>query len=69
MVTKKKSSSLEFLCITQVKSAIRRQERQGLCLKALGLGRIGKTVHRQDTPPCRGLVRSVQHLVKVEKAE
>ncbi|MDR0661784.1 MAG: 50S ribosomal protein L30 [Holosporales bacterium] len=69
MVAKKKVSSLAFLCITQVKSAIRRQERQGLCLKALGLGRIGKTVRRQDTPSCRGLVRSVQHLVKLEKVE
>ncbi|MDR1267436.1 MAG: 50S ribosomal protein L30 [Holosporales bacterium] len=63
-MTNKKAVPL--MHITQVRSAIRRPERQNLCLKALGLGRIGKTVHLPDTPACRGLVRCVQHLVKLE---
>ncbi|MDR0406927.1 MAG: 50S ribosomal protein L30 [Holosporales bacterium] len=63
---KKKENLEAFIRVTQVGSAIRRQERQFLCLKALGLGRIGKTVRLLDTPACRGLVRCVQHLVKME---
>jgi large subunit ribosomal protein L30 len=55
-----------FIRVMQVHSAIRREEHQFLCLKALGLGRIGKTVRLLDTPSCRGLIRCVQHLVKVE---
>jgi large subunit ribosomal protein L30 len=66
MITRKKSATEVFVRVTQTRSAIRRQERQFLCLKALGLGRIGKTARLLDTSPCRGLIRCVHHLVKVE---
>ncbi|MDR2417262.1 MAG: 50S ribosomal protein L30 [Holosporales bacterium] len=66
MATKKKAAAESFIRVTQTHSAIRRQERQLLCLKALGLGRIGKTVRLLDTSSCRGLIRCVQHLVKIE---
>jgi large subunit ribosomal protein L30 len=40
-----------------------------LTLKALGLGRIGKTKVHQDTPQIRGMVKQVEYLLKVEEIE
>lgn len=56
------------LKITQVRSTIRRTENQKLTIKALGLGRIGRTVEHDDTPQIRGMIAKVEHLVTVENA-
>ncbi|MFN3597385.1 MAG: 50S ribosomal protein L30 [Rubricoccaceae bacterium] len=56
------------LKITQVRSTIRRTEDQKLTIKALGLGRIGRTVEHNDTPQIRGMIAKVTHLVTVENA-
>jgi large subunit ribosomal protein L30 len=52
--------------ITQVKSAIDRPERQKLTLKALGLKKMNASKEVEATPQVLGMVRKVNHLVKVE---
>ncbi|HVV89281.1 MAG TPA: 50S ribosomal protein L30 [Solirubrobacterales bacterium] len=37
-------------------------------LRALGLGRIGKTNEIEDGPVLQGMLRKVRHLVKIEEA-
>ncbi|HWB24400.1 MAG TPA: 50S ribosomal protein L30 [Chitinophagaceae bacterium] len=53
--------------ITQVKSGIDRPERQKLTLKALGLNKLHATKEVEATPQILGMVRKVEHLVKVEE--
>ena len=60
-------ASEKQLRITQVKSAIGRKADQGRTLKALGLGKIGRTVEQPDNPSIRGMVFKVKHLVEVEE--
>ena len=55
----------DVLEITQVKSSNGSSKKQLDSLRTLGLGRIGKRVERPDEPVVRGLVASVDHLVKV----
>jgi len=55
------------LKITLVKSTIGRPFDQGRAVKSLGLGKLGSSVVRQDTPDIRGQVQKVLHLVKVEE--
>jgi large subunit ribosomal protein L30 len=53
----------------QVRSAIGQSPRHRGTLRALGLGRIGKTAeHDGDSPVIAGMLRKVAHLVKVEDA-
>jgi large subunit ribosomal protein L30 len=54
--------------ITLVKSGIDRPERQKLTLKALGLNKMNATKEVEATPQILGMVRTVNHLVKVEEA-
>ena len=51
--------------IKQIKSAIGRPSDQGKTLKALGLGKINKTVDQVDNPCVRGMIFKVKHLVEV----
>ena len=55
------------LRITQVKSSIGRKYDQGRTLKALGLGKIGRTVDQVDNESVRGMIFKVKHLVEVEE--
>ena len=54
--------------LTQVRSAIGQSQRHRGTLRALGLGRIGKTNELDDGPVLAGMLRKVRHLVKVEEA-
>jgi large subunit ribosomal protein L30 len=54
--------------ITLVKSPIDRPERQKLTLKALGLNKTNSTTELEASPQVLGMVRKVEHLVKVEEA-
>lgn len=54
--------------ITQVKSTIKRPKDQKATIVALGLGKINRTVEVENTPAIAGMVRKVNHLVKVEEA-
>ena len=55
------------LVITQVKSSNGSSRKQHDTLKTLGLGKIGRSTEREDHPTVRGLIHSVQHLVKVDE--
>lgn len=52
--------------ISQVKSTAGTNPSQKATLKALGLGRIGKSVERKDTPQLQGQLSVVSHLVEVD---
>ena len=55
--------------IVQTGSAIGQTPRHRGTLRALGLGRIGKTAEQDvDSPVIAGMLRKVRHLVKVEDA-
>jgi large subunit ribosomal protein L30 len=56
------------LKVTLVRSGIGRPERQRRTLKGLGLTRMQRSVVLQDTAAIRGMIRKVQHLVRVEAA-
>ena len=49
--------------ITQVRSTIDRPKRQKDTMKALGLGKISKSVEVEATPQILGMGRKVAHLV------
>ena len=55
------------LKLTQVRSQIGQSERHRGTLRALGLGRIGKTNEIDDGPVLAGMLRKVRHLVQVEE--
>jgi large subunit ribosomal protein L30 len=56
------------LKLTQVRSQIGQSHRHRGTLRALGLGKIGKTAEHDDSPAIAGMLRKVRHLVKVEDA-
>ena len=53
--------------ITLVKSPIDRPERQKLTLKALGLNKLNSTNELEASAQILGMVRKVNHLIKVEE--
>ena len=57
------------LDVSQVKSAIGSKPNHRATLKALGLGRIGKSNNLPDRPEIRGMIAKVPHLVHVEVVE
>ena len=54
--------------VTQVKSQIGQSERHRGTLRALGLGKIGRSAEHDETPVVAGMLRRVRHLVKVEQS-
>lgn len=54
--------------ITQIRSTIKRPKNQKDTIKALGLGRINKSVVKELTPQIEGMVRKVHHLVEISEA-
>ncbi|MCC6749832.1 MAG: 50S ribosomal protein L30 [Deltaproteobacteria bacterium] len=57
------------LKVTQVRSGISRPETQRVVLKGLGLGRPNHSRVLEDSAAIRGMIRKVQHLVRVEAVE
>jgi large subunit ribosomal protein L30 len=53
--------------VTQVKSGVGRPERQKKTLEALGLKKIRHTIEHDATPQIMGMIKKVEHLVKVEE--
>ncbi len=53
--------------ITLVKSFIGSTKRQKLTVEALGLKKLNHTVEHEATPQVLGMVRKLNHLVKVEE--
>jgi large subunit ribosomal protein L30 len=56
------------LKVTQVRSSIGETQAHRGTLRALGLGRIGRTAEHQESPQVAGMLRKVRHLVRVEDA-
>ena len=54
------------ITVTQVKSGISAKPKTRGTLRALGLGRIGKSNTLPDRPEIRGMIARVPHLVRVE---
>jgi large subunit ribosomal protein L30 len=52
--------------VTQVKSQIGQSARHRGTLRALGLGRIGRSAEHEESATLAGMLRKVRHLVKVE---
>ncbi len=55
--------------VTQVRSAIGTKPKQRGTLRALGLGRIGRSNTLPDRPEIRGMIQRVPHLVSVEEMD
>jgi len=52
--------------ITQVKSIIGRPKDQKATMKALGLGKISRSVSVENTPQVAGMIKKVHSLVEVK---
>ena len=57
------------LRITQVRSQIGNSKRHRGTLRALGLGRIGRSAEHEESPTVAGMLRKVRHLVRVEETK
>jgi large subunit ribosomal protein L30 len=57
------------LKVTQVRSLIGSKPKHRGTIRALGLGRIGKSHVLPDRPEIRGMLARVTHLVTVEEIE
>ena len=55
------------LRVTQVRSVIDRPRDQKDTVRRLGLHRINDSVVKDDRPEIRGMIRKVEHLVRVEE--
>jgi large subunit ribosomal protein L30 len=54
--------------VTQTRSLIGQSKQHHGTLRALGLGRIGRSAEHKESPELEGMLRKVAHLVKVEDA-
>jgi large subunit ribosomal protein L30 len=52
--------------VTQTRSKIGQSQKHRGTLRALGLGKIGRSAEHQESPQLAGMLRKVRHLVKVE---
>ncbi len=53
--------------VKQVKSSIKRPERQKRTLIALGLKKMNRVIEHEATPQILGMIAKVNHLVEVVK--
>jgi len=61
--------SEKMITVTQVKSGAHGKPKTRGTLRALGLGRIGKTNTLPDRPEIRGMIRRVPHLITVSEED
>jgi large subunit ribosomal protein L30 len=61
------SKSVKQITVTQVRSGIGAKPKTRGTLRALGLGRIGKTNTLPDRPEIRGMIARVPHLIDVNE--
>jgi len=54
--------------VTQIRSRIGAKKNQIACLSGLGLRKINSTMVLNNTPDVRGMIRKVNHLVRIETA-
>jgi large subunit ribosomal protein L30 len=60
---------MAMLKVTQIRSTIATLPRQRGTIRALGLGKIGRSNTLPDRPEIRGMLARVPHLVKVEEVK
>ena len=60
--------SENMITVTQVKSGAHAKPKTRGTLRALGLGKIGRSAEHEESPQLAGMLRKVRHLVKVEDA-
>ncbi len=68
-MAKKKVEEVKKLRITLIRSGIGYSVKHKATIRALGLHRMNQTVEQVDTPVLQGMLRMVEHLVKVEVQE
>lgn len=64
--TVKKSTAKSKITVKQTRSEIGHPDIQRRTLRALGLGKIGRTVEHNDTPDVRGMLKKVGHLIEIQ---
>jgi large subunit ribosomal protein L30 len=57
------------LRVTQIRSQIGNSKRHRGTLRALGLGKIGRSNEHEESPTLAGMLRKVRHLVRVEETK
>ena len=57
------------LRVTQTRSQIGQTQRHRGTLRALGLGKIGRSAEHEEGPVLAGMLRKVRHLVRVEETK
>ena len=57
---------MSIVKVTQIRSGIGQSKTHNGTLRALGLGKIGRTAEHDESPVLAGMLRKVRHLVKVE---
>jgi len=62
----KKTAGGKKLTITQVRSTIGFNRKQGDVVRSIGLRRIRHTIEVADTPEMRGMLHKVRHIVEVK---
>ena len=62
-----KAAAKKTVTVTQIGSPIGRRNDQEATLKGLGLNKRHRQRTLEDTPAVRGMIRKVQHLVRVEE--
>jgi large subunit ribosomal protein L30 len=58
---------VKTLKITQTRSKIGQSQGHRGTLRALGLGKIGSSAEKPESPVLAGMLRKVRHLVQVEE--
>ncbi len=58
---------MEKIKVTQLRSVIKRNQKQKDTIKAMGLGRPNYMNILPDNPQTHGMIEVVKHLIKVEK--
>ncbi|OCP01166.1 MULTISPECIES: 50S ribosomal protein L30 [unclassified Ensifer] len=61
----KKEVATKTVTVEQIGSPIRRPAKQRQTLIGLGLNKMHRVRTLEDTPSVRGMIRTVQHLVRV----
>ncbi len=64
-MNKNTTTPVKQITVKQTGSPIRRDSRQRLYLKSLGLGKINRTRILNDTLAVRGLVAKLSHMVEI----
>jgi len=64
-----KAATGASISVRQVRSGTGYAKDQKATLKALGLGRVGKTRNLPDNPQVRGMIGKVSHLVQLVEKE